>query len=75
MTITNAPDTINFQENLPDGFCRRTSSSCSNDKPSMAAMLSGVVHAREQDVVCRLMLKRRLVMPYRWQEATPEILQ
>lgn len=75
MTTINMPDTIFCQESLPDEFCRRASSSYLNDKPSLAAVLSGIVHTREQDVVCRLLLKRRLVVPYARTEAAEGVLQ
>lgn len=75
MTTINAPDTIFCQESLPDELCRRASSSYLNDKPSLAAVLSGITHARDQDVVCLLLLKRRLVVPYSGTGAAEEALQ
>lgn len=75
MTVIEAPDTITCQDSLPDELCRRASSSCLNDRSPMTTTLSGVVHAREQDVVCALLIKRRLVVPYRGMATAEWVLQ
>ncbi|MXQ12872.1 hypothetical protein [Microvirga makkahensis] len=63
MTATNEMDAALCQEELPDEFSRLASSSSPREKPNVAWMLSGIVHDHQQDeVICPLMLRRRLVV-------------
>ena len=64
MTATNELDAVLCQEELPDEFCRLSSSITQGDKPSIASLLSGIIPAVHQDsVTCPLMVRRRLVVP------------
>lgn len=69
MTATNELEALLCQEELPDEFCRLSSSSPQRDKPSVAFMLSGIIPVCHQDeVTCPLMVRRHLMVPA-WQNA------
>lgn len=64
MSAANELDAVLSQEELPDEFCRLASNSPPREKPSVAALVSGLVATSEPDgVICPLLLKRGLVVP------------
>jgi hypothetical protein len=72
MTATNELDAALCQEELPDEFCRLSSSSSPRDSHGVAFVLSGIVTAYQQDdVTCPLMLRRHLVVQAYSQNFTP----
>lgn len=74
MTATNELDAALCQEELPDEFCRLSSSSSPRDRHNVAFVLSGIVTACQQDdVTCPLMLRRHLVVQAWSQNFTPGV--
>jgi hypothetical protein len=72
MSATNDLDTLLCGQDLPCELTRSFNTIHAGDELQIASMLSGVVSARQNDdVICPLMLQRRLVVPSRYDLAAP----
>jgi hypothetical protein len=72
MSATNDLGTIICGQDLPVELVRLPTTAHPGEEPRVASMLSGLVTARQQDeVICPLMVQRRLVIPSRYESLSP----
>jgi len=72
MSATDDLGTIVSGLDLPVELLRLSTSSHPSQEPKIAQMLSGMVTARQQDeVICPLMVQRRLVIPSNYEALNP----
>jgi hypothetical protein len=64
MSATDDLGTLFCTQDLPTELLKLVTTTHASDDPQVASMLSGLVTARQRDdVICPLMVQRRLVVP------------
>jgi len=72
MSATTDLGTLFCGQDLPMEFMRLVTTGHTSDDPQVATMLSGLVVTGHQDeVICPLMVQRRLVVPSHYEMLSP----
>jgi hypothetical protein len=72
MSATDDLGTLFCAQDLPVELLRLVTTTHTSDDPNVASMLSGLVTARQHDeVICPLMVQRRLVVPSHYDSLSP----